>query len=48
MNEQYLIVDPESGVVAFFKNFKDAPMNPSLLLSLETIDDIRLSKNKWF
>jgi hypothetical protein len=52
-----LVLDPDSGVLARYKKETDYPLNPkyiflsqqiSDLISLESINDIRLSKDMWF
>lgn len=44
----YLIIDPESGVMARFKSRSHSPLNPDKLIPLDAITDIRNANDLWF
>ncbi|CAD8056496.1 unnamed protein product [Paramecium sonneborni] len=48
MYERYIIVDPDTDTIAKFKNIQDIPRNPNQIIPLESIHDIKVSKDEWF
>lgn len=56
MYERYMIVDPDTDSIAKFKSIQDIPHNPkyifililSQIIPLESIHDIKVSKDEWF
>ncbi|CAD8137233.1 unnamed protein product [Paramecium octaurelia] len=48
MYERYMIVDPDTDSIAKFKNIQDIPHNPNQIIPLESVYDIKVSKDEWF
>ncbi|CAD8047927.1 unnamed protein product [Paramecium primaurelia] len=48
MYERYMIVDPDTDSIAKFKSIQDIPHNPNQIIPLESIHDIKVSKDEWF
>lgn len=43
-----MLVDPDSGLITRYKKETDVPLNPSEIIPLELVNDVKQSKNEWF
>lgn len=48
MYHRYIILDPESGVLARFLTIQDSPLNPIELIALDEVNAVELSVGRWF